>query len=232
MKCPQCVKAKDGVHPDIIITKEDEKKHIIPIEAVKELRKNAFILPNESRFEVFIILEAAAMSDVVQNVLLKILEEPPKHTRFILTAQSKDELLETILSRVTDYQIGEADSFASQIKESKKGVEASLKAAEAIAKKDEYALMLSLSPLVKDKNALKTFYIRLSLILRDALTDGENVQKASGNDREAHAIAGKFSKSQIIKMTDTLFELYSDIDRNLNETLLLTRTSIMISKLF
>ncbi len=232
MKCSQCIKAKDGVHPDIIITEGNEKKHSINMDDVRSIRSSAYILPNEGRFEVFVITEASAMAEDAQNALLKILEEPPKHVRFILTSQSKDDLLETILSRVTNYQIGENDSFSSQINESKKGLEASLKAARAIAEKNEYRLMLSTAPLVKDKNALRTFYFHLSLILRDALTYGENIQKASENDEEAAAIARKFTKRQIMKMTDTLAGLYSDIDKNLNETLLLTRTSILISQSF
>ena len=40
------------------------------------------------------------------------------------------------------------------------------------------------------------------------------------------------TKPQIMKMTDTLTELSSDIDKNLNETLMLTRTSILISQSF
>ncbi len=232
MKCPACIKAKDGTHPDIIVIEGNEKKHSISMDDVKSVRRQAYILPNESNYEIFVILEASAMADDAQNALLKVLEEPPKHARFILATQSKDDLLETILSRVVNYRMGGEESFSSQIKESKKGIEASLKAAEAIARKNEYALMLSMSALTKDKNALRTFYMHLSLILRDALTYGENIQRASDNEKEVRAIAEKFTKAQIIKMTDTLFELYSDIDRNLNETLLLTRTSILISQSF
>ena len=92
--------------------------------------------------------------------------------------------------------------------------------------------MLSTASLVKDKNALRTFYFHLSLILRDALTYSEDIQKASGNEKEASLIAHRFTKPQIMKMTDTLTELSSDIDKNLNETLMLTRTSILISQSF
>lgn len=232
MKCSQCIKAKDGAHPDIIITEGNEKKHSISMDNVKSIRSDAYILPNEGRYEVFVILESSAMAEDAQNALLKVLEEPPKHVRFILTSQSKDDLLETILSRVTNYQIGEADSFSPQLKESKKGIEASLKAAQAIADKNEYRLLLSTASLVKDKNALRTFYFHLSLILRDALTYSEDIQKASGNEKEASLIAHRFTKPQIMKMTDTLTELSSDIDKNLNETLMLTRTSILISQSF
>ena len=45
-----------------------------------------------------------------QNVLLKILEEPPTYTAFILTAESANNVIGTVLSRVSRFRIGENDN--------------------------------------------------------------------------------------------------------------------------
>jgi len=229
LKCPQCIKAKDKSHPDIIITQGSEKKHSINMETVKSLRRQAYILPNEADCEVFVILEASGMAEDAQNALLKILEEPPSYVRFILTAESKELFLDTILSRVTNFQLGESDSFSSPLKECEKGVEAANKAALAIAQRNEYDLILSAADLVKDKNAQRTFFLRLQLILRDALVPAEY---AASDFPGAQRIASAFSRLKIMEMIETVSGLYSDIDKNVNENLLLTRMSINIAQSF
>lgn len=229
LKCPQCVKAKDKAHPDIIITEGSDKKHSINMDTVKSLRRQAYVLPNEANYEVFVILEASGMAEDAQNALLKILEEPPSYVRFILTAETKEAFLDTILSRVTNFHLSETDSFAAPVKESEKGLEAASDAAKAILDRNEYSLILSASKLVKDKNAQRTFFLRLQLILRDALVEPE--YSASG-DITAQRIAREFSRQKIMEMIETLSALCSDIDKNVNENLLLTRMSINISQSF
>ena len=53
-----------------------------------------------SEYKIFLILYANSFSDVVQNRLLKIIEEPPKNKEFILITPSKSALLPTIKSRL------------------------------------------------------------------------------------------------------------------------------------
>lgn len=63
-------------------------------------RQNAWLLPGEAPCRVCVLCGAENMTDQAQNALLKILEEPPEHTVFILTAENRSMLLPTILSRV------------------------------------------------------------------------------------------------------------------------------------
>lgn len=80
--------------------KEDGRQQL-GVDAVRTIRSSAYILPNESRHKVIILKNAQDMNINAQNALLKILEEPPAHCIFILTAVSRTRLLPTILSRVT-----------------------------------------------------------------------------------------------------------------------------------
>lgn len=96
-----------GIHPDVITV--EEEKGIISVERVREIKNDAAILPNEAERKVYIIRDAQNMTVQAQNAFLKLLEEPPKHVVFILTADNRAKLLETIISRVAVFGI---DNFS------------------------------------------------------------------------------------------------------------------------
>ena len=82
-----------------IIKNEDEKgvtKEFL-VEQVKETIAKAYIASDELNY---IILISPSFSDVVQNRLLEILEEPPKNKAFIIITESKSAILDTIKSRM------------------------------------------------------------------------------------------------------------------------------------
>ena len=102
--CRDCVKAARGIHPDIITIERqtDEKgkpKREIYVDQIRDLARDAAILPNESRRKVYIIRDAGTMNPSAQNALLKLLEEPPEFDAFILVSDSFEQLLETVRSR-------------------------------------------------------------------------------------------------------------------------------------
>lgn len=92
--CAACVKS---VHPDITCLGGDGAP--LTVDAIRRLREEAFLLPNESEKRVMVLADANTMTSQAQNALLKILEEPPAHVVFILTCESRVQLLETIRSR-------------------------------------------------------------------------------------------------------------------------------------
>lgn len=92
--CPACRKA---VHPDITQLGGDGGS--ISVDAVRDVRQQVFVLPNEAPVRVMILADAQTMTVQAQNALLKILEEPPAHARFILTCENRTQMLETIRSR-------------------------------------------------------------------------------------------------------------------------------------
>ena len=98
--CNQCRKVLEQNHPDVEYYGGDGSRRSFHIDTVRQLRQNAWLLPGEAPCRVCVLCGAENMTDQAQNALLKILEEPPEHTVFILTAENRAMLLPTILSRV------------------------------------------------------------------------------------------------------------------------------------
>lgn len=83
--------------PDLhLITPE---KNRIKIDQLRELKRKIFLYPAEGKAKVVIIDPAESMTDTAANALLKILEEPPADTYFILISAQPMRLLPTIRSR-------------------------------------------------------------------------------------------------------------------------------------
>ncbi len=97
--CLSCKKINAGVHPDIIQISLSEKKKLISISQIREIGILLTTKPNEAHNRMVLILDADKMNVQAQNALLKVLEEPPENTFFILTATQIPTLLPTILSR-------------------------------------------------------------------------------------------------------------------------------------
>ena len=70
------------------------------VDNVRDLIENARFRPMRSRFKVYIIDEVHMLSKAAFNALLKIMEEPPEHVKFILATTEPEKVLATILSRV------------------------------------------------------------------------------------------------------------------------------------
>ncbi|HHY53509.1 MAG TPA: DNA polymerase III subunit delta' [Clostridiales bacterium] len=100
--CPACKKVAAGSHPDLLIYEgEKGKAKSFHIDLVRQLRAQAYVAPNEGERKVLLLEDVQNMTEQAQNALLKVLEEPPASTVFLLTCQSRGQLLETILSRVS-----------------------------------------------------------------------------------------------------------------------------------
>lgn len=99
MACTQCSKAVQKIHPDIFEHSAAGGANSFHVDVIRDVVKDAYVQPNEADYKVYILGNADCMSVSAQNALLKVLEEPPGYVVFILTAQSKSMLLETVLSR-------------------------------------------------------------------------------------------------------------------------------------
>lgn len=95
--CGVCAACQKATPPDV--TELGGDGAALSVDAIRRLREDAFLLPNESAYRVMILAEAQTMTPQAQNALLKILEEPPAHLLFILTCDTRNSLLETIRSR-------------------------------------------------------------------------------------------------------------------------------------
>ncbi len=100
-RCLACKKIKNGTHPDVMFLKANENGNY-QVDTVREIVSDAIVSPNEGRFKVYIIPDfdkSRITGEQAQNILLKLIEEPPEHTVIILTADSKEAFLPTIISR-------------------------------------------------------------------------------------------------------------------------------------
>lgn len=78
----------------------------IGIDAVRELKKFLYEKPINSKYRVAIINDAELMTDIAQNAILKIAEEPPEYALLILVVGNTEALLPTILSRFQKIYFG------------------------------------------------------------------------------------------------------------------------------
>lgn len=121
-KCRHCLKVKKGIHPDVIELAPQKGKVFIGVDAVREMRSDAYILPNDADAKVYFINGACSMNEAAQNALLIILEQPPENVYFILGDNRKNELLPTVLSRVTLFTLDGAqknkkEKYADKVNE-------------------------------------------------------------------------------------------------------------------
>ncbi len=102
-RCPSCLKAFQGIHPDIRIWSPDTAGGKIRIEQMRELRDEAQFRPFEGRSRCFLIDPADAMTAEAANCILKTLEEPARTTHLLLITAFPDQLLPTIRSRCLQF---------------------------------------------------------------------------------------------------------------------------------
>ena len=98
-ECHSCKMAASMSHPDII-TLTHEKPNSIGVDDIREqLNDDIVIKPYYSSRKIYILSDAAIMTEEAQNALLKTLEEPPEYAVIMLLTDNKERMLPTILSR-------------------------------------------------------------------------------------------------------------------------------------
>lgn len=96
--CAACEKVYGGICPDVHIIGRGNKASI-GVDAIRFLRSDVLIAPNDMDTKIYIIEDAETMTVQAQNALLLTLEEPPPYVLFLLLCNGSDALLETIRSR-------------------------------------------------------------------------------------------------------------------------------------
>ncbi|HOW72443.1 MAG TPA: DNA polymerase III subunit gamma/tau [Phycisphaerae bacterium] len=95
-KCESCTAIAEGQDVDVI---EIDAASNTGVDNIRELRGNAIYRPARSRFKIYIIDEVHMLSTGAFNALLKTLEEPPGHVKFILATTEPHKVPATIQSR-------------------------------------------------------------------------------------------------------------------------------------
>lgn len=101
-ECDSCVALARGGAGSIDVIEIDAASHG-GVDDARELRERAAFAPAESRFKVYIIDEAHMVTPQGFNALLKIVEEPPEHVKFIFATTEPEKVIGTIRSRTHHY---------------------------------------------------------------------------------------------------------------------------------
>ncbi len=103
--CKDCVLFSAGTHGDFYNISPEENGKNIGIDQIRHLKIAAHQKPQRNNIKIFIIANANKMTISAANALLKVLEEPPGDSIFILTSERKHFLSPTILSRCHQHQL-------------------------------------------------------------------------------------------------------------------------------
>jgi len=101
-KCVTCVALTEGRMLDLI---EIDAASNNSVDDIRDLRDKVNFRPGEGRFKVYIIDEVHMLSMSAFNALLKTLEEPPPHARFMLATTEPHKIPATILSRCQRFDL-------------------------------------------------------------------------------------------------------------------------------
>lgn len=215
-RCSGCLKARAGSHPDIATLDGDENPRAFPVDAVRAVRAGAYVRPNEAPRKVYRLLGVQNMSEISQNALLKILEEPPDNVLFILTAVSAAALLPTVRSRVQVFSLGGPSGSAGDLRQA-------AAVARAVAAPAEADLLFLTAPLIRDRDLLRGTLKGLSLIFRDAAALRAGAGSCLSGERETAALlAGKLTRKSLMRLPETTERMERALERNANAALLVT----------
>ena len=216
--CKNCVNAFAKTHADItyVTPESSSKSKTLTIDRIRELIKDAYILPNDSDSKVYIFENAdSVFSEITQNAFLKLLEEPPKGVYFILLCQSAKGLLPTIISRCSMINLG---GEAEINEEAQKAAE---EIANGIISLSEYDLLLALRSLA-DKSLADDILRAVKLILFDAVTVLSGA-KASYKPELAKKLSSRFTRKKLLDMIELTDSSKYKLKQNININLLTTQ---------
>ena len=209
LRCRHCRKVLEGIHPDVSVIRDTEHRELT-VDAVRELRQDVYIRPNEAARKVYIIADSRQLNERDQNVLLKIVEEGPPYAAFIFCADSPASLLETIRSRCVLLRCGGGDEQPL--------CQAAGELCEAFGKG-------RLLPVVRCLTALETGKCRreeLRQILQDcwrAAAEALLVRRGKPRPdplcaREAAALSDRLTDRQLASLADMLAQYAGECDYN------------------
>ncbi len=101
-KCPSCIELSRDGGGSLDVVEIDAASHN-GVDDARDLRERAVFAPARDRFKIFILDEAHMVTPQGFNALLKIVEEPPEHVKFIFATTEPEKVIGTIRSRTHHY---------------------------------------------------------------------------------------------------------------------------------
>jgi DNA polymerase III subunit gamma/tau len=113
-ECETCLAIDAGRYIDLL---EIDAASNTGVDNVRDLIENAQYMPSRGRYKVYLIDEVHMLSKPAFNALLKTLEEPPEHVKFLFATTDPEKLLVTVLSRCLQFNLKRLDEaqIAGQI---------------------------------------------------------------------------------------------------------------------
>ncbi|MEI8068092.1 MAG: DNA polymerase III subunit gamma/tau [Candidatus Shapirobacteria bacterium] len=137
-ECDNCLEILNNSSLDII---EIDAASNRGIDDVRSLKDKAYLMPSKLKKKVFIIDEVHMMTKDAFNALLKLIEEPPKHTIFVLCTTDPEKIPDTVLSRLikVDFRKGNKKELLGSINKIIKGekIEIEPKAIDLIVERSD-----------------------------------------------------------------------------------------------
>ncbi|MCI0334741.1 MAG: DNA polymerase III subunit gamma/tau [Planctomycetes bacterium] len=110
-ECDVCLRVASGDDVDVL---EIDGASNRGIDEIRQLRQNVAVRPSRVRFKIYIIDEVHMLTKEAFNALLKTLEEPPEHVKFIFATTEPQKIPITILSRCQRFDFAGISSSAIQ----------------------------------------------------------------------------------------------------------------------
>ncbi|MBD13804.1 MAG: hypothetical protein CMJ72_01415 [Planctomycetaceae bacterium] len=110
-KCELCQSVSTGDDVDVL---EIDGASNRGIDEIRQLRQNVAMRPSRARFKIYIIDEVHMLTKEAFNALLKTLEEPPEHVKFIFATTEPNKIPVTILSRCQRYDFAGIETASIQ----------------------------------------------------------------------------------------------------------------------
>lgn len=242
-KCTSCVEIGKGASFDII---EIDGASNNSVDNIRDLRESAKLSAAHSRYKIYIIDEVHMLSLGAFNALLKTLEEPPAHVKFIFATTHPQKVLPTILSRCQKYQFSLiplekiVEKLKIIIKSENLVIEDNFLYAIARAAsgsiRDAESLLDQLAPVVAEGNALKDVLNFLGIIDEESLNSTlksvmdrdlpaslEAIDKISKDGKDLglflNALIEHFRNLLLAKVSGSSFKELSDISVHAKEAL-------------
>src|SRR5579862_8280947 len=184
-ECDSCREIARGTSLDVL---EIDGASNNGVEQVRELRENVRFAPAHGKFKIYIIDEVHMLTTQAFNALLKTLEEPPAHVKFIFATTEPQKVLPTILSRCQRFDLRRipANLIVKHLKE--------------IAKKEK---------VVVDDEALAAIARGAEGGLRDAESTLDQLISFCGNkieEGDVLSVFGLVAHDQIAALTDAIID--------------------------
>ena len=198
--CPACRKVREDIHPDVSAVRDDDHK-FISVETVREVRKDAYIRPNEGARKVYLFPDCALLTEQDQNVLLKLVEEGPPYAAFLFCAENPAAVLQTLRSRCVELKLqpsapppseedGDGEALCRCLLKRKRGSAA------------ELAVRLEKKKLTRE--ALAALLERSEALLSQALVLLYGGSAEAGDRRLAEGIGKRLTKTQIVRTIELM----------------------------